>query len=221
MQTALTVLWAVQPSLRSWSSIVAASLSLLNAFVFCSMSYLEHARNIQPSTILIVYLLFSTVFDIVRSRTLWLVAPGSSLARLFTASVVFKALVLVLESGEKAKYLPARMSERRPEETSSILNRGVFYWLNRLMVRGSRHILLPDNLYELKDKMTAEQLGISYLSHWQQAHKTSKHAALLTTVKTLKWPLLAPIFPRAVLLALTICQPILLHELLTHPFSSG
>ena len=180
------------------------------------MSYLEHARSIRPSTILIVYLLFSTAFDIVRSRTLWLVAPGSSLTRLFTASVAFKALVLVLESGEKAKYLPARMSERRPEETSSILNRGVFYWLNRLMLRGSRHILLLDDLYELKDKMAAEQLGISYLSHWKQARKTSKHAALLTTVKALKWPLLAPIIPRAVLLALTICQPILLHELLTY-----
>lgn len=147
---------AAQQGLRSWSSTVAASLSLFTAFAFCSLSYLEHARSIQPSTTLIVYRLFSTGFDIARSSTLWLVAPESSLTRLFTASIVFKALVLVLESGEKAKYLPAELRERRPEETSSILNRSVFYWLNQLMVRGSRHLLLPDDLYELDCKMAAD-----------------------------------------------------------------
>ena len=62
-----------------------------------------------------------------RSRPhLWLIAPGSSLTGLFTTSVVFKVLVLALESGEKAKYQPANLSYRRPEETSGVLNRGIF-----------------------------------------------------------------------------------------------
>ena len=216
LQTVLATLWPVQPSLRSWSSILAASLSLLNAFIFCSLSYLEHARSIRPSTTLIVYLLFSTGFDIVRDRTLWLAAPGLSLTGLFTASIVFKSLVLALESGEKAKYLPAELRDRRLEETSSILNRGVFYWLNQLMVRVARHLLLPENLYELQQKMTADHLTISFISHWQQADKTSKYTALLTTAKTLKWRILAVVFPRIILLASTICQPILIQELLTY-----
>ena len=131
-------------------------------------------------------------------------------------SIVFKALVVVLESGEKAEYLPAELRDRRPKETSSILNRGIFYWLNRLMVRGARHLLLPADLYELQQKMTADQLMISFVAHWQQADKTSKHAALVTTAKTLKWRVLAVVFPRIILLALTICQPILIQELLTY-----
>lgn len=216
IQVALTALWATQHTLRSWSALLAASLSLISACVLCLLSYLEHARNSRPSSIMIVYLLFSTIADIVRCRTLWLVSPGTSLTQTFTASVVFKALLLVTESWEKAKFLPTSMTEQRPEETSSILNRGIFYWLNSLMIQGSRHVLRIDDLYELRDEMTAETLGSSYLRYWKNANRTSQNAALLTLAKTLKWYLLAPIFPRAILLALTICQPILLHELLTY-----
>jgi ATP-binding cassette subfamily C (CFTR/MRP) protein 1 len=216
VQTALFTLWAAQSGLRSWSSMMAAGLSLLNALVFCLLSYLEHARNKQPSTTLLMYLLFSTVFNAVRSRTLWLAARNSALTRLFTASVVFQALVLVLESGEKAKYLPAEMSKRRPEETSSILNRGIFYWLNQLMIKGSRNLLFPDDLYELDEKMTAEYLATSYIKHWQQSVKTKKYAAMLNTAKTLKWQMLAVIPPRIALLVFTVCQPILIQELLSY-----
>lgn len=156
------------------------------------------------------------MFNVVRARTLWLVVPNSALTRLFTASVVFQALILIVESGEKAKYLPDSMRDRRPEETSSILNRGIFYWLNRLMVKGSRNLLFPDDLYELSDKMTADHLAMSYIKHWQKAKDTRKYAAMLNTAKTLKWQLLAVIPPRIALLALTICQPILIQELLSY-----
>ena len=64
--------------------------------------------------------------------------------------------------------------------------------------------------------MTADHLTISFISHWQQADKTSKYTALLTTAKTLKWRILAVVFPRIIFLALTICQPILIQELLTY-----
>lgn len=209
-------LWATQHKRRSWSALLAASVSLIGACVLCLLSYLEHARNVRPSSILVVYLLFSTILDVARCRTLWLVAGNTSLARIFTASVVLKAILLVPESWEKAKFLPASMRERRPEETSSILNRSIFYWLNRLMIQGSRHILRMDNLYKLDDEMTADTLGSSYLRHWRNANQAGQNAALLTLVKTLKWYLLAPIIPRAILLVLTVCQPVLLHKLLTY-----
>lgn len=156
------------------------------------------------------------MFDVVRLRTLWLVAPKSALTRLFTASVVSQALVLIAESGEKAKYLPAEMRDRRPEETSSIINRGIFYWLNRLMLKGSRNLLFPHDLYELNEKMTADHLAVAYIKNWQQSKATSKYAAMLNTTKTLKWQFLAVVPPRIALLVLTISQPILIQELLSY-----
>lgn len=184
------------------------------ALLCCSLSYLEHVRSIRPSTILIGYLLFSTIFDIVRCRTLWLVAPASPLTRLFTTSTALKAVTLVLEAVEKARYLPRGIWEGRPEETSSILNRSIFYWLNRFMIRGSRHLILPEDLYELDYKLTTNRLAHSYITNWQRLAGTSRHAALYTTFKTLKSSLVITVFPRIILLALTMCQPLLIHKLL-------
>lgn len=216
IQGSLLLMWVLQPVLRTWSAILAASFALANAGFLCLLSYSEHARNVRPSTLMILYLLFSTIMDIVRCRTIWLSSPHLILPRVFTTSVVLKALLLVSESREKARYLPMSIWKQRPEETSSILNRGVFYWLNRLMIRGSRNILRVEDLYELNDEMTSEQLGRIFLSNWDQTDKTGKNAALKTLVKTLKWPLFAPVFARTVLLALTISQPILLNSLLSY-----
>lgn len=170
---------------------------------------------------MIIFLLCSTIVDLVRCRTLWLAAPSSSLTSLFTASTAFKALLLVSESWEKSRYLPASLREGRPEEISSVLNRGVFYWLNRLMLRGSRQMLCMDDLYQLSSEMTAEELGSSFLSNWTLIDRNSNNPALLTLQKTLTWPLLAPVFPRAALLALTICQPLLLQQLLAYLSASA
>lgn len=42
------------------------------------------------------------------------------------------------------------------------------------------------------------------------ANKNGNHSLLLTMFKTLKWPLLAVVPPRACLILLLFCQPILL-----------
>lgn len=170
----------------------------------------------SPSSVLLTYLFFSLMFDITRCRTMWLVVPYSALVSLFTTSVALKSILLLLESIEKGKYLPSSFAHYRPEELSSILNRAVYYWLNRLMIFGSRNVLASSELYELKKSMASKDLGLSFIDRWIRAQPLRKYAALFTLLRTLKIPLLAPVFPRLVLLAMTVCQPMLLNELLNH-----
>lgn len=84
------------------------------------------------------------------------------------------------------------------------------------MILGSRNVLASSELYELKKSMVSETLGSSFLDRWLRTQPLRKYAALFTLMKTLKAPLLAPVFPRLILLAMTICQPLLLRELLDH-----
>ncbi|XP_044717067.1 uncharacterized protein HRG_09336 [Hirsutella rhossiliensis] len=77
--------------------------------------------------------MFSTLFDAIRARTVWLVSPASTLAALAIASVVAKAVVLVLESHEKSNSIIAPKEAYGPESTSSVLNRSIFFWLNRVV----------------------------------------------------------------------------------------
>jgi len=61
-----------------------------------------------------------------------------------SASIALKTLVLILKSTEKARDLPARMGDQRSEETSIALSREIFRRLNRILLRGLRHLLLPN-----------------------------------------------------------------------------
>ncbi|TKA67675.1 hypothetical protein B0A49_10530 [Cryomyces minteri] len=163
LQTTLLALRISKTMLKSWSSVTAAGLSVMEAAVFCALSYLEHSKSVRPSTVLLVYLFFSTLFDVVRSRTLWLVIPSSSVTVLFTISTSIKAVMMVLEAGEKAQYLPHSTRNRCPEETSSILNRSIFYWLNKILWLGARHVLLPDDIHELEPGLMSDQVTFPFL----------------------------------------------------------
>ncbi|KAM4057712.1 reverse transcriptase (RNA-dependent DNA polymerase) [Hirsutella rhossiliensis] len=113
--------------------LVTAGLALVTAILLCLLSYLEHGRSIRPLSILLLYCMFSTLFDAIRARTVWLVSPASTLAALAIASVVAKAVVLVLESHEKSNSIIAPKEAYGPESTSSVLNRSIFFWLNRVV----------------------------------------------------------------------------------------
>lgn len=90
----------------------------------------------------------------------------------FTASLATKVMVLLLEAREKRQYLSFSDRLKSPEETSSIFNQGVFWWLNALIRRGFSKVLLMDDLYPIADEMTAEKLGPRFREKWA-ACKTS------------------------------------------------
>lgn len=217
LQAALLVTWSTHSALRSWSSIAATALSLATSAILCLLSYFEHGRNVRPSSILLVYFLFSSVFDAARARTIWLVAPSSSLADLFIISTVMKVLVLMLESYEKGKYMLSPVNKHRPESTSSVLNRSVFFWLNRVVWNGARTVILPRDLYELTPEMTSKSLISPFLGIWKNLKQQQRsYASMRALASTLKWSILMAVFPRLIMLSLTVCQPILLNKLLDY-----
>ncbi|KAF4511346.1 hypothetical protein G6O67_003152 [Ophiocordyceps sinensis] len=215
LQAALVSFWSTHQKLRSWSSMTAAGLALVTAVLFCLLSYLEHGRNIRPSSILLLYCTFSTLLDAVRARTVWLVYPASTLAALAIASVVAKTAVLVLESHEKSNSIMAPKGTYGPESISSVLNRSIFFWLNRVVWNGARTALLPGNVDELPPEMTSASLGSPFLDAWAESRqKRQSFACMRALFATLKWPILKTLLPRFLLLAFTVCQPVLLHDLI-------
>jgi ATP-binding cassette subfamily C (CFTR/MRP) protein 1 len=168
LQLSFLVLWCLRSNDRTPVSIGAATLSLIDAFVFCLLSYAEHGRNIRPSGVLGAYLFFSLLFDIVHVRTLWLIGEDTNEARLFTTSVVVKVFILVLEAKSKREYLNPEDKLRGPEELSSIFSQGAFYWLNHLIVVGYRKALSLEDLYPLDEKLSALSLQAKLSKKWDQ-----------------------------------------------------
>ncbi|KAF4950152.1 hypothetical protein FSARC_13295 [Fusarium sarcochroum] len=225
LQLVLLILARNSTQLFSGRSLSAASLAFSAAMLLSPLSWIEHSRSPRPSTVIIAYLSITLLFDVVRTRTAWLMTPsGLSLiyAPILTASTVLKAVMICLESQQKAKWLSWDMKQHSPEETSGIYNLSIFFWLNTLFMQGYRVVLTLESLYPLDNALTAEiiQENFSHSLH-DSPYRGQRYGLARLLFRSFAFQLLPPIIPRAALLAASMCQPLLIHALLHYLQSEG
>jgi hypothetical protein len=167
----LLPLWSLKTSLQTSASIPAAVFSLVVAFMLAVLSYYEHQRSVRPSTLLSIYLFFSVLFDAVQSRSLWLRNTDAPIAATFTAALAVKLIITVLEGQEKLASLQGQGTKLSPETTSSIYNRTVFWWLNRLFLAGYKSTLRLSDLYPLESEMASAKLGAAIEDAWMKGKR--------------------------------------------------
>jgi ATP-binding cassette subfamily C (CFTR/MRP) protein 1 len=201
--------------------VSSIAVTFVSALCIIPVSIFEHKRSPRPSILLNIYLFLTLLFDVVQTRTLWLASVNFNdniFSRLFTASIAVKALLIVLESQNKSKWIQWDAEKHSPEETSGIFGLGAFFWLNRLFWAGSRRILTLGDLFPLDRSMTAESLQLELISHMESGQKGQKYGLGLAKAmaRTLAAPLVLPIAPRVALTAFKFCQPFLIHSLLDY-----
>ncbi|KAG5794653.1 hypothetical protein H9Q69_006287 [Fusarium xylarioides] len=199
-------------------SLAGSSLVATAAFSAVFLSSFEHSCARRPSTLLNVYILLTLLFDIVQTRTAWLAAQDDIQPRLFTASVVVKAIVLCLETIPKTKWIHWNADEHSPEESSGIFSIGAFAWLNQLFMRGYRGVLAIEDLYPLDESMASSKL-YSQFAKRLRVHKYNrelKSGLLKDLARTLISPFLLPIAPRVALIAFKFCQPVFIDATLEY-----
>ncbi|GIC86176.1 uncharacterized protein Aud_002541 [Aspergillus udagawae] len=216
LQLILLPLWSLRTSLQSSASIPAAVFSLVAALGLALLSFYEHQRSVRPSTLLSIYLVFSVLFDAVQARSLWLRSTNGPIAAVFTAALAVKLIITVLEGREKRAISPVPGIKLSPETTSSIYNRTVFWWLNRLLLAGYKSTLRLNDLYPLESDMTSAKLGAAIENAWMKAKQTRPYGLLFTTAVALKWALLSPVAPRIALIGFKYCQPLLLASVVNY-----
>lgn len=120
--------------------MAAATVFFVEALTFVALSKSEHNRSVQPSSLLNLYLLFSLGLDFIRMRTLVNMRFDAMIISLSAAVVAVKMSMLFVEAQSKRAYFSSQDSSRPPQETSGILSRSVFWWLNSLFFQGGHHI---------------------------------------------------------------------------------
>lgn len=170
LQLALVTLWATQSASLGQTrtaSLAASCVSFVASLLLCALSYTEHARSLRPSSLLNAYLLVSLLLDTAIVRSFWLSGLSDPIRALFTVSFAAKAALLVLEAVEKAPYVTTKNSDQRnPEITSGLYNRGLFWWMNPLLVDGFRRLLQPSDLYALDQSLAASVLNDKFWKTW-------------------------------------------------------
>lgn len=171
LQIAQTALWALPAADITKASVAANVLLTVGIFALVLLSYAEHTRSVRPSFILNTYLFCSLLFDIARSRTLWLRSVDSFndiLAILATVAVSVKAVLFVLEAVEKKHILKSEYANYPPEATASFYNRAVFWWLNPLFKLGYTGVLRVEDLFSLDKELSSERLLTRFDEKWSK-----------------------------------------------------
>lgn len=128
----------------------------------------------KPSFILNTYLFCSLLFDIARSRTLWLRSEDSfndKIAILTTIAVGVKLVLFVLEAVEKRRILKSEYADYPPEATAGFYNRAMFWWLNPLFKAGFNGALRVDDLFTLDKGLSSERLLSRFEEKWTKGNR--------------------------------------------------
>ncbi|CCF42960.1 ABC transporter [Colletotrichum higginsianum] len=219
LQFALLILQTTSNGSRIDGFAVGASaLNLLAALFMIGLSYAEHSRALRPSMLLTGYVFFQILFDAAQTRTSWLMARTFStqlFARLFTASLAVKIVILLVEAQRKAKWIRWTAEEHSPEETSGLFSLGVYYWLNRLFLHGYRNVLTIKDLYALDRGMISETMQVALAQELDKGiYLGKKHGLARALAKALAVPLLLPVAPRIALIGFNYSQPFFIQALL-------
>ena len=195
LQLALLVLSSTKSRRFGAFFIPSDAVTLVAALCMVLLSYMEHSRALRPSILLNAYLFITLLFDISQVRTLWLVSSNAdeiAFTRIFTCGVAVKALLIVLESQAKARWIVRwDVKEHSPEETTGLYGLGAYFWLNRLLLRGYRKVLEIPDLFPLDQNMAAETLHVKLAHHIDvSTFKGRKHGLVRSLAKALAVPLL-------------------------------
>lgn len=144
-------------------SVINTAISIF----FVYLSHLEHIRSLRPSTILCLFLSASLIFDLPRLRTLSFLPHNGTITTVFAVGLITKAVILVLESKEKRALLKKAYENSSIETTAGVFNRSIFWWLNGLLLKGSRTTLTIDSLPTLDDELKEAANAQSLTEKWK------------------------------------------------------
>ncbi|KAJ5107721.1 hypothetical protein N7456_004396 [Penicillium angulare] len=207
---ALLVLHILSSSLRTKLTIATSALSFISSLGLCLLSHLEHARSVRPSPIINGYILLTLIFDIARSRTLFLHGESKAIAACFAGMIGVKVMVLLAEAAEKRKILLSPYRDLSPEETSGIYSRSFFFWLNQLMTSGFSRVLRNQDLYPIDSDMTSEVLQRQMKDSWKKASQGKPRALFWALMRANLKGLFYCVVPRLCQIAFRYTQPFLL-----------
>lgn len=159
------------------------------------------------------------LFGGARARTLFLSSMDHSsmvFTAMFTAALSVQALLALLESTQKSRWILSSSEKRSPEETSGIYSLATCAWLAELLRTGYKVILQPQHLYPLEESMSAEQLEQVAVRIITSNSGVSRHKLLKSVLWELRVPFLLPVITRAAQLGFELSQPLFIQSLLNY-----
>lgn len=139
--------------------VVSLSASLVAALGLSLLLFLEQRRSAAPSDLAVLYLLASAGCEIM---LLTMPAQGYANPRPTVIRLFLYSALLLLETAGKGCV---RQGES-PEESHGVLSRAFFTWINPILLRGYRTILVEDDMPPVRSDMRPDRTREAMLRAW-------------------------------------------------------
>ena len=140
---------------------VTGSIAALGAGI---LTFQEHQRSLQPSDLIVLYLIASSACD-----GIWLVLSSwIGQHRPVAILLLPKLLLICLESRDKESLLLQRCQGIPAEERAGILSRTFFWWIHDILEEGYQGILVNQELPAIDRKLSSGTLRQNVVEEWKQ-----------------------------------------------------
>ncbi|KAI3328394.1 putative ABC transporter [Ustulina deusta] len=140
-------------------------------------------------------------------------AKPTSNSRPVVVRCTIYSVLLVWECFVKRSVFHDIGSRLLPEDMRSVLSRLLFIWINPILSRGYRNMLLPQDVPPLSEDMKSEYTRATMLQAWsQRALPETRKTLPLALFKCLQMPFLAAAIPRLFLIVFRYAQPSLIKQ---------
>ncbi|EFY89104.1 multidrug resistance protein MDR, putative [Metarhizium acridum CQMa 102] len=216
LQLALVASWSLPSTPKTKTSIAEAVIGVLEAGAISALSWAAHHKSVGPSILLNLYLLLSAVLDAAAART-YLTRQGdlAAIGGVLSASLAVKAALLLLALEEWPKELVLKDKAAADETAAGVISRGVFWWLNPLLLVGAKTLLAVDDIGAIEDEFDSARLLHQLERVWDNDAKTGSWALMKCTFLAYKCQFLAGIIPRLCFTGFTFAQPFLVSSVVS------
>lgn len=106
------------------------------------------------------------------------------------------------------------MESSTAESLSGTINRSFFWWWLNALLRGYKSVLNLKSLWPTDHTIDYERLLVQLNSTWNTTkNKRKKNSLALAMMRSIKWPVVAVLFPRLCLTGFRFSQPLLLNRI--------
>ncbi|ODA76640.1 hypothetical protein RJ55_07911 [Drechmeria coniospora] len=223
LKIAILVVQCLGHGTRSPASVPAAATSTMAALAVMALSSLEHTRALRPSSLMLVYLFMTILFDLARCRTRFIMSE-TSLATILTADCVIKLVSFALEARGKASSFLASQAEKSVEQRAGPISRTFFFWLISMFKTGYSRSFSVADMGPIDEVLYSEKLSAMFqpLTQAPQARTPlSAWGLIRRIIQCTGLQVLYPIVPRLFLTAFTYSQSLLIDSLLNYQKSKA
>lgn len=200
-------------------SIPSAAVSLIASIFIPLVSRSEHLKSRRPSSLLVVFLSLTCLFEATRTRT-YRLSGEVAMAVTLSVALGIRLIALCLETQSKSDLLLARNEKIPAEVLAGPISRTVFHWLNGLMMSGYRGVLHPEEFGPVDDRLLSARLRPRFriISNQYEDNTGSSTCSGLIwlTFTALGRTLAGPIVARLAVTAFTFTLPFLVDAALTY-----